>query len=304
VIAIDELVEIGGARVSEHAPLGRRTTYRVGGSVRLLVELGSRADLDELGPLLLATALPIVAVGNGSNLLVNDGEHDALVVTFTGELATLTWSDEGSDVIVRGGAGFALPVAARRLSGDGVVGFEWAVGVPGSFGGAVAMNAGGHGADLAESIVEAQVWRDGVVEAWSKERLALGYRTSALLDGDLVLEATLRLSRGDAVGAEGRVRDIVRWRREHQPGGANAGSVFRNPLDDHAARLIEEAGAKGLRYESASVSEKHTNFIQADDGGRASDVYVLMGLVRDLVREKTGVELVSENRLLGFEDAP
>ena len=96
------------------------------------------------------------------------------------------------------------------------------------------------------------------------------------------------------------MREIVRWRREHQPGGANAGSVFRNPEDDHAARLIEEAGCKGLRLGSAAVSEKHANFIQADEGGLAIDVYSLINMVRERVLEETGVELVSENHFVGF----
>jgi UDP-N-acetylmuramate dehydrogenase len=185
-----------------------------------------------------------------------------------------------------------------------VVGFEWAVGVPGTVGGAVAMNAGGHGDDILGSIEAATVWRDGVTTVWAKDDLQLGYRTSALGSRDIVLGARFALSRGDASEAEDRVREIVRWRREHQPGGANAGSVFRNPPDDHAARLIEAAGCKGLRLGSAAVSEKHANFIQADDNGLAIDVYSLMNLVRTRVLEESGVELVSENRLVGFGETP
>ena len=302
--AFEELVALGGERVEEHAPLGARTTYRVGGSVRLLVTLSSRADLDKLGPLMTETGLGILSVGNGSNLLVEDGEHDILVVHLVGELATLTWRDEGGLVVVDAGAGLDMPIAARRLAKDGVVGFEWAVGVPGTIGGGVAMNAGGHGADLATSIGHATVWTDGTTETWTRQRLGLGYRTSLLRVGDVVLAATLLLRRGDAGEAEERVRDVVRWRREHQPGGANAGSVFRNPPHDHAARLIEAAGCKGLRYASARVSEKHANFIQADANGRADDVFTLLSLVRERVSEDSGVTLVSEHRFIGFGVTP
>jgi UDP-N-acetylmuramate dehydrogenase len=193
---------------------------------------------------------------------------------------------------------------ARRLAHRGVVGFEWAVGVPGTVGGAVAMNAGGHGDDIAGSLVEATIWRDGVTSTRSAAELQLGYRTSAVGDDDIVLAAHFSLARGDVAEAEERVREIVRWRREHQPGGANAGSVFRNPTGDHAARLIEAAGCKGLRLGSAVVSEKHANFIQADAGGLALDVYSLMNLVRERVFEESGMELVSENRFVGFGITP
>jgi UDP-N-acetylmuramate dehydrogenase len=251
-----------------------------------------------------ATGLGIVSVGNGSNLLVEDGEHDLLVVHLVGELASLTWRDDGEIVVVDAGAGLDMPIAARRLASDGVVGFEWAVGVPGTFGGGVAMNAGGHGADLAATIEHATVWRDGAVSTWSSEQLELGYRTSAVRSGDIVVAARLHLRRGDAAEADEHVRDVVRWRREHQPGGANAGSVFRNPPNDHAARLIEAAGCKGLRFASARVSEKHANFIQADASGSADDVFTLLGLVRERVLEDSGIALVTEHRFIGFGVTP
>ncbi len=300
-MSLARLLEVGGARVVEHAPLGARTTYRVGGTARLLVTLARRDDLDELGPLIEEVGLDLVAIGNGSNLLVADGEVAVCAVRLEGEFAGLDWRDDGDGVLVEVGAGLDLPVAARRLARAGVTGFEWAVGVPGTVGGAVAMNAGGHGSDLAASLVAATLWREGATVRREATALELGYRTSALGPGELVLGATLRLGRGDPALAEEEVRAVVRWRREHQPGGANAGSVFRNPPGDHAARLIEAAGLKGWRRGSARVSEKHANFIQADEGGRAEDVYRLIVEVRTRVLEATGVALVCENRFLGFE---
>jgi UDP-N-acetylmuramate dehydrogenase len=303
VSAIDELVALGGPRVSEHAPFGSRTTYRVGGSARVVVTIATATDLDELGPLMAETELPLVCLGNGSNLLVEDGERDVLVVHFERSSATLEYGDE-ERVDVRASAGLDLPLMARRLAHHGVVGFEWAVGVPGTVGGAVAMNAGGHGDDIAGSLEEATIWRNGVTTNRSNAELQLGYRTSAVGVNDIVLAARFTLARGKVEDAEERVREIVRWRREHQPGGANAGSVFRNPTGDHAARLIEAAGCKGLRLGSAAVSEKHANFIQADAGGLAVDVYSLMNLVKTRVLEESGVELVSENRFVGFGITP
>lgn len=287
----------------EHAPLGARTTYRVGGSARVWVTLSSLHDLEELGGLMMETGLACVMVGNGSNLLVEDGEHDVLAVHLDGDFSDLAWRDEGDDVLVDAGGGLDLPVAARRLASAGVVGFEWAVGVPGTFGGAVAMNAGGHGSDMAASLDHVDLW-NARVETRSKDQLEFGYRTSAVRRGDLVVRATLRLRRGDAEEAQERVREIVRWRREHQPGGPNGGSVFTNPPGDHAARLIEAAGCKGLRHGSAQVSEKHANFIQADAQGRANDVYELMNIVRERVEANSGVTLVSEHRFVGYGATP
>ncbi|MFI5036120.1 MAG: UDP-N-acetylmuramate dehydrogenase [Acidimicrobiales bacterium] len=298
-MSLADLIDAGGARVEAPAALGERTTYRVGGRAAALVTLASAADLEELGPLLASTGLPVVPLGNGSNLLVADGEHDLVAVHLTGEFAALSWRDDGEGVVVEAGAALDLPVAARRLSGEGVVGFEWAVGVPGTFGGAVSMNAGGHGSNMAASVTRAHTWRAGP-RVWTGEELRFGYRTSALPSDELVTSVTLRLSRGDAATALEQIREIVRWRRAHQPGGANAGSVFRNPPGDAAGRLLEAAGLKGVRVASAVVSPKHANFILVDAGGRAGDVAALMDLMRGRVAALFGVELVSEHRLVGF----
>jgi UDP-N-acetylmuramate dehydrogenase len=300
-MSLDELIAVGGARVKEHAPFGARTTYRVGGSVRALVTLSSLRDLDELGPLMLGSGLEMFVLGNGSNLLVADGEHDVVGVHLVGEFQELRTRAEEDVIVVDAGAGMALPTAARRLAKLGFTGFEWAVGVPGSFGGAAVMNAGGHGSDINETMVSVTVWHDGATRTWSKELLDYGYRTSSLRADDLVTAVRLHLRPGDSDEAQERIREIVRWRREHQPGGANAGSAFRNPEADFAGRLIEAAGCKGLRVGTAVVSEKHANFIIADADGRGNDVFELLTTVQSRVRESSGVELVSEHRFLGFE---
>jgi len=209
--------------------------------------------------------------------------------------------DDGR-VAVFAGAGLDLPVAARRLTGEGVVGFEWAVGVPGTFGGAVAMNAGGHGSDMRASVRRVEVWSAGQRRWRDADEMAFSYRTSVLSMGDIVTRVELELSRGDATTSRDALSEIVRWRRDNQPGGANAGSVFRNPPGDYAGRLIEAAGAKGLRHGTAVVSEKHANFIIADPDGTAADVLALVFEVRERVAESTGVWLETENRLLGFEE--
>jgi UDP-N-acetylmuramate--L-alanine ligase/UDP-N-acetylenolpyruvoylglucosamine reductase len=289
-------------RVAYDAPLGVHTTYRVGGSVAALVSWSSEDDVEELSQCLARDPRTHLVIGNGSNLLVADGWHDVVAVHLEGAFAQLSVTDEGDDVLVVAGAGLDLPVAARRLASEGVIGFEWAVGVPGTFGGAVAMNAGGHGSDMKASVRRVEVWTHGQRHWRDAAELAFDYRTSALAPGEIVTRVELGLRRGDARGARAQISEIVRWRREHQPGGANAGSVFRNPDGDSAGRLIEAAGLKGYRLGSAMISDKHANFIIADAGGRADDVMALMRHVRATVGEMTGVWLETEHRLVGFKE--
>jgi UDP-N-acetylmuramate dehydrogenase len=302
-MSITQLVKVGDGRVDEHAAFGERTTYRVGGTVRALVTLSRTKDLEELGPSITKSGLPLFVLGHGSNLLVADGEHDVLGLHLVEEFAQLSWRDDGDVVSVRAGAGLDLPVAARRLCAEGIVGFEWAVGVPGTFGGAAVMNAGGHGSDMAACVSEVETWYDGVTRLWSLPELQFAYRSSALGAGHVVTSVTLHLARGDREAAKKELSEVVRWRREHQPGGANAGSVFQNPEGGHAGQLIDAAGCKGLRVGSATVSEKHANFILVDANGRANDVYELLLLVQARVLQSSGVRLRSEHRFLGFKDS-
>jgi UDP-N-acetylmuramate dehydrogenase len=283
-----------------NAPLGARTTYRVGGSAAALLTLSSDEDIEEFSGRLASSSRPIVALGNGSNLLVADGRHDVVVVHLNGDFTTLNVSDDEGAVRVVAGAGLDLPVAARRLAGEGVVGFEWAAGVPGTFGGAVAMNAGGHGSDMKASVVRVQVWTRGQWRWLDAAAMDFSYRHSSLGPDDIVTRVELRLQRGDSTLAREQISEIVRWRREHQPGGANAGSVFRNPEGDSAGRLIELAALKGYRLGTAMVSDKHANFIIADPQGSANDVMALMRHVRAVVGATSGVWLEPEHRLLGF----
>lgn len=279
-------------------PLGPLTTYRVGGPAALMVEVDDDETLALVGLAVSETGIDVLVIGRGSNLLVADVGFDGLAVVLGESFAEV--AVDGTTV--RAGGAASLPVVARRTAAAGLTGFEWAVGVPGSIGGAVRMNAGGHGSDMAAALRRVRVadlalGEDGAVSA---DRLDLGYRRSSIRAAQVVVWAELELSPGDQATSEAEISDIVRWRRENQPGGPNAGSVFTNPRDDSAGRLIEASGAKGLRLGSAAVSRKHANFIQADEAGSADDVALLMASVRTAVADRTGVELVAETRLVGF----
>jgi UDP-N-acetylmuramate dehydrogenase len=298
--AIEAAAAILGPRAQRDAPLGPRTTYRVGGAASLFVTLDSDDDVTAVADAVRTTGVDVVVVGKGSNLLVADAGFAGLAITL-GEAFTAV---EVAGTTVRAGGAAALPVVARRAVAAGLTGFEWAVGVPGSIGGAVRMNAGGHGSDLAASllrvrVVDLRTGEDGVVSATT---LQLGYRSSSVAPHHLVVWAELGLAPGDADRGAEELAEIVAWRRAHQPGGPNAGSVFTNPPGDSAGRLIDAAGGKGRRHGTAAVSTKHANFIQADEGGSADDVRALMTEVQELVRIHSGVVLHPETRCVGFPD--
>jgi UDP-N-acetylmuramate dehydrogenase len=250
-------------------------------------------------------APPLLIVGRGSNLLVADRGFAGLAVVLVGDFERVDLETEPG--VVSAGGAVPLPVLARRTAGAGWGGLEFFVGIPGSVGGAVRMNAGGHGRETAEVLVRARVVDlagTGVEGVRGPLQLDFGYRRSALGPAEIVTGAEFVVVATPAEQCERTIADIVRWRREHQPGGANAGSVFRNPPGDSAGRIIDAAGLKGLRVGGAVVSPKHANFFQAEPGATADDVYRLMLEVRRRVGESSGITLEPELRMIGFEDAP
>jgi UDP-N-acetylmuramate dehydrogenase len=304
---LDRVAAALGDRARRDVPIGPLTTYRVGGRAALFVEATSGDDLVLVAAALRGTGLPVLVVGRGSNLLVADRGFPGLVVALGSFASEIELPDhEAQAPIVHSGAAVLLPVLARKTAAAGLTGLEWAVGVPGSVGGAVRMNAGGHGSDIAASLVRVRVLDLATGEDMevAADRLAFRFRGSALLDHQVVLGADFRLAPGDRSMAEAEIAEIVRWRREHQPGGQNAGSVFVNPIpfELSAGEVIDELGLRGLRIGSARVSEKHANFIQADEGGSADDVLALMREVRSRVLQERGIALRSEIRLVGFPD--
>jgi UDP-N-acetylmuramate dehydrogenase len=300
--SLDAVARALGPRAVRHAPLGARTTYRVGGTAAVLVTVEGEDDLVAVHHALAGAGGPlsVLVVGNGSNMLVADAGFDGLVIALGPGLAGI----EITGTTVRAGAGAQLPLVARRSAAAGLVGLEWAVGVPGTVGGALKMNAGGHGSDTAAVLVRQRLFDlgAGVAVEDGPQRLALGYRHSSLGPAEVAVWAEFALASGSRAQAEATVADIVRWRRAHQPGGSNAGSVFTNPPGDAAGRLVEQAGMKGVRLGTARVSEKHANFIQADEDGSADDVRRLIDRVRAVVLETPGVGLVPEVCLVGFDD--
>ncbi len=289
------------AAVRLDAPLGALTTYRVGGTADVLVTIDSTDALVELAEIVSTGGAETLVVGRGSNLLVADSGFHGVAVVLGEPFASI---DVDGTRVTAGGAA-KLPLVARTSVNEGLTGFEWAVGVPGSVGGAIRMNAGGHGSEVRDTLLSAEVvdLTGGSASTRSAETLELAYRSSSLRSCDVVTSASFQLSAGDPETGRNRISEIVQWRRAKQPGGQNAGSVFTNPAGDSAGRMIETAGLKGLRIGSAEISRKHANFIQADEGGSASDIFDLMREVRSRVLQTHGVDLHAETKLVGFGES-
>ncbi len=286
-------------QVERNVAFGALTTWRVGGPAAIRIRIDAVGDGASVARS-LPPDVPVVVFGRGSNLLVAD-------TGFAGVVLTLgpTFDDvEIATGRVIAGAATALPILARRCAAAGQAGLGFFVGIPGSVGGAVRMNAGGHGRETREVLRAATVidlTASGQVQRREPASLELGYRHSALGPMEIVVGAEFAVTAGSPDALREELTEVVRWRTEHQPGGANAGSVFRNPPGDSAARLIDQVcGLRGFRHGGAVVSEKHANFIQADPGATAADVHHLIAAVRDRVERETGVELDVEVHFLGF----
>lgn len=291
----DELRARLDGRALTHASLGPFTTFRVGGPADVLVEAESEHDL-----MLLcehAKDVPFAIVGRGSNLLVSDDGFRGVAVRL-GRAFRQHAAIEGG---LRFGGAVYLPAAARLTARLGLAGFEFAAEIPATFGGAVRMNAGAHERAMADVLIEATVidLDSGDRRRVGNEELGYTYRHSSLRPGDVVTEGDVGLERDDAAMVAERIAAHLRWRRENQPPGRSAGSVFKNPNGDSAGRLIDSVGAKGMRVGAAEVSDVHANFIVAGPNATAADVWALIWKVHRLVLDATGVDLEPEVRFLG-----
>lgn len=280
-------------------PLAPLTTYRFGGRARLLVEAHSEGELEAAAALVAEEGLPTFVLGRGSNVVVSDRGFEGIVIRLGGEFTAHRIDAAG---VTHAGGAVPLPVLARSTARAGRTGLEFFVGIPGSVGGAVRMNAGCHGSDTAGFLLEARVvsLRDGETRLETPHTLGLSYRHSRLGDAEVVTLARFRTEPGTRSDAEARIREITKWRKQTQPGGTlNAGSVFKNPPGDVAGRIIDQAGLKGFRVGGVEVSTRHANFFVALAGATAADVYALVSEVRRRVLATVGIELEPELRFIG-----
>jgi UDP-N-acetylmuramate dehydrogenase len=290
-----------GDRLRTRFVLAPLTTFRIGGPAALFLEPESHADLVAASEAVREAEIPFAIIGKGSNVLVADDGFPGLVLRLG---KGYRWSARAGDRLTAGGS-MPLPALAGVALSHGLSGIEFGVAIPASLGGAVKMNAGAHGGELADVVEWVEVFRllAGKAEHVPATEARFSYRRSGLPSDGVVIAASAALRPGDAAEIRARMTEAREWRRRTQPlAEPNCGSVFKNPDGDHAARLIEEAGAKGLAMGGASVSTKHANFVVAAEGTRATDVVALIREVTRRVVDRTGIHLEPEVHLVGDLD--
>lgn len=286
----------GRVRLAE--PLASYTTFRIGGPADALVMPENPAELQEVLRYCAAGGIPLFIMGRGSNLLVRDKGIRGVVVKLEGEFNRV----DVSGTAVRAGAGALLSETARIALRHGLGGMEFAHGIPGSIGGAVVMNAGAYDGEMKNIVVGVQVAdRQGGFRTMDRAAMSLGYRQSALQGSDLIVtEVNLELHPADPEAVRAKMDDLAARRRAKQPLDLpSAGSTFKRPPGHFAGALIEQAGLKGLRVGDAQVSELHAGFIVNRGQATAADVLTLLGIIQQKVREKFGVKLESELKVVG-----
>lgn len=280
-------------------PLAGFSTFRIGGNADLAVFPQTVEELICAVRACKRTEIPIFIVGNGSNLLFSDSGVRGAVL-FTKKINRVIKEPDGFSA----DCGAMLPVLSRRAAARGLSGLEFVCGIPGTVGGAVCMNAGAHGGEMAQVVVETDFYdaENDTCEQFSGAEHNFGYRTSRYLSEPekIVLRARFRLRAGNRIEIEKKMAENLAVRREKQPvGEQSAGSAFKRPEGHSAAELIDRCGLKGLSLGGAAVSEKHAGFIVNRGGATAKDVLKLMDLIRKIVFEKTGILLEPEIRVLG-----
>lgn len=312
------LLKTMGLNITEHEPLAKYTSWRIGGPARFFANVATAEDLRAALGWAHEHELAVFVLGGGSNLLVRDGGFDGLV---------LRWRDQslhidGDSGNARIGAGAPMAGTARRLAAQGWAGLEWAEGLPGTIGGAVFGNAGCYGGDIASALRRAWLLVGDTIEEWPAAQFAYGYRTSILKiersrlqveaparrtsagiarpatrdlrPAPVVLAAELALRRADARDLAAQMQRTAAERKSKTPWGSSCGSVFKNPPADSAGRLIEASGLKGARVGQAEIAQKHANYIVNLGGASSDDVLGLIALARERVLAEFGIGLELE----------
>ena len=303
-----------GVRLQEQASLARYTAARLGGQADALLEAESTQELVHAVSLAWEHQWPYLILGGGSNILVSDSGVRGLVILNRARQVRFNDIAQPPTVWAESGANFGL--LARQAAQRGLAGLEWAAGIPGTLGGAVVGNAGAHGADMAGSLILAEILHPiGLAQQgetqrqeWPVEKLEYAYRSSILKrqtsqDRDrpspVVLATLLHLERSTPEQVQARIDEFVAHRKLTQPPGASMGSMFKNPPGDYAGRLIEAAGLKGARVGDAQISPLHGNFFINLGNARSSDIRALIEMAQEQVMQVFGVELELEIELVG-----
>lgn len=298
-LSVKPALESLGCAVFADEPMSRHTSFRIGGNADLLVAVNESEQLAGLLELAKEKELPMMMVGNGSNLLVSDAGIRGVVARLTGEFGAVEYLGDG---LLRAGAGASLSNFCLAALENSLTGLEFAWGIPGSVGGAVFMNAGAYGGEMKDVVTEVEyVTADGFIDKLTNEQCGFVYRGSFFQQSDCIITSvTVKLNEGDADKIKATMDDILGRRKDKQPlEMPSAGSVFKRPEGHFAGGLIEQCGLKGYSIGGAQVSEKHAGFIVNKGGATCKDVLDLIKHIQDTVLANTGVTLECEVRPVG-----
>jgi UDP-N-acetylmuramate dehydrogenase len=297
-----------GDRLRRNESLSEHTTLRLGGPAEVWLAVENVDELVEMVGLARRNEIPVFILGSGANLLVSDAGIRGLVIENRAGRVDFPPQNVGAlgkRVHLTVESGVALPSLARRCAKRELSGLEWAVGVPGTIGGAVVNNAGAYGSDMAANLIRAELLSPDGDRIWQPvEWFEYDYRTSRLKkqvgkNKWIVLQAELQLVRAPVAEVQARMNEFNERRKASQPPGATIGSMFKNPVGDYAGRLIEAAGLKGYRQGQARISPVHANFFQNLGGATAAEVMALIQTAREAVKNKFGIELELEIEVVG-----
>ncbi|MBR4870348.1 MAG: UDP-N-acetylmuramate dehydrogenase [Oscillospiraceae bacterium] len=296
--ALDKKLEeyLPDLRVEKEEPMSRHTSFRIGGPARRMAFPVTKEQVVILTGLAQECEARVVVIGNGTNLLAADEGLDALVIN-TSELCEIRRID---DVTLDADAGVSLARLATFACGEGLSGLEFAHGIPGTLGGAVCMNAGAYDGEMKQVLLSATALYEDGIRTLSAEELELSYRHSVFSHTDaIVLSARVGLVKGDEAQIRDKMRELMERRKKSQPlEYPSAGSTFKRPVGYFAGTLIDQAGLKGTRVGGAEVSEKHAGFVINRGGATCRDVEELIAKVQSVIREKNGVELEPEVKIV------
>ncbi len=298
MISITEIQSIFKGRIALNEPLARYTTFRIGGEADYYVEPADIEDVKNIVEYAGTHSIPYYVMGNGSNILISDDGIKGIVINLESAFNYLKIED-GS---VISGAGVKLAKFVEFCIQNSFAGAEMLAGIPATVGGALIMNAGCYGGETADFVTAVKVIKNGKLKIFAKEDCGFRYRNSDL-KSTVVLEASFKFNEGNKDELMQKRKEFILHRNQTQPVEIpNAGCVFKNPKEGKGAILIDQCGLKGTKFGGAMVSPKHANFIVNYDNATAQDVIELVKTVKNTVREKTGIDLEMEVKLVGFEE--